>query len=58
MPWYWTDDIAELLKESGTITDCDAERIGASPVAFRMRGEEEPGTDGGDPDEDVRTLVA
>lgn len=35
MPWYWTDDLARTLLASGRITDDDAARLRAQPVAIR-----------------------
>ncbi|MFP3915404.1 MAG: hypothetical protein ACLFWM_11055 [Actinomycetota bacterium] len=41
MPWYWTDDLARTLIDSGTV---DSSRVAgwlSTPVAIR-RGEEDP----------------
>lgn len=53
MAWYWTDDIARALQAIGTISDIDALRISAAPVAIRFEDVAEA-----EPDDDEAALAA
>jgi hypothetical protein len=35
MPWYWTDDLARMLLTAGRISEDEAARLIAQPVAIR-----------------------
>lgn len=35
MPWYWTDDLARVLRDEATIPMEVAERLESAPVAIR-----------------------
>lgn len=35
MPWYWTDDLARILRELRSVPEEVASRLGAMPVAIR-----------------------
>ncbi len=35
MPWYWSDEIAQILVERGSMNTTDAGSLIAMPVAFR-----------------------
>ena len=35
MPWYWTDDLANALVNSGQLSPQTASTIAAQPVAIR-----------------------
>ena len=35
MPWYWTDDLAQVLMTDGRISEATAVQLRAIPVAFR-----------------------
>ena len=35
MPWYWTDDLAQVLVSDGMISQVTASELTISPVAYR-----------------------
>lgn len=35
MPWYWTDDLARVLLDSGQISESVASELASLPVAYR-----------------------
>ncbi len=35
MPWYWTDEIAEVLRDKIRISEAEARRLAVVPIAIR-----------------------
>jgi len=35
MPWYWTDDLAQVLVSDGMISQVTASELTVAPVAYR-----------------------
>lgn len=38
MPWYWTDDVANLMVATGRLSAADAAALIARPVGIRSTG--------------------
>lgn len=39
MPWYWSDDLAEVLVAESVISPCLATELSTTPVAYRREEE-------------------
>lgn len=35
MPWYWTDDVAEVMMSKGRLSACEASSLISRPVGIR-----------------------